>query len=361
MEQQPIDKANEVRKGEELDLKKLEDYLASHTSLIKVPIKVSQFPSGYSNLTYLLSDASGKEFVLRRPPHGANIQSAHDMGREFKVLSYLQKVYPKVPTPILFCEESEVLGAQFYIMEKVTGTILRGSLSKKLNLSQDDMRKGSLALVDTLASLHELDTEKTGLNQLGRPEGYVDRQVSGWIKRYRKSETDTLLSMNQLAEWLPKHRPAKSDTTFLHNDFKYDNVVFTPSDLSKIIAVLDWEMATVGDPFMDLGTMLAYWSEAGDPSMLQAFNLTSLPGNLTRQEVLERYSYQRKIDLPDMLFYYAFASFKIGVIVQQIYQRYKNGKTQDPRFAGLLELVKANAANGVRALDKGRISDLYST
>uniref|UniRef100_UPI0025D62D1B phosphotransferase family protein n=1 Tax=Algoriphagus sp. TaxID=1872435 RepID=UPI0025D62D1B len=180
MEHQPLDQAKEVRKGEDLNLKKLEDYLASHTSLISLPVKISQFPSGYSNLTYLLTDAKGQDFVLRRPPHGAKIKSAHDMGREFKVLSLLQKVYPKVPTPILYCEELDVLEAPFYIMEKVTGTILRGFLSKKYALSPEDMRKGSLALVDTLASLHGLDLDKTGLHQLGKPEGYVERQVTGW-------------------------------------------------------------------------------------------------------------------------------------------------------------------------------------
>uniref|UniRef100_UPI0025D6F4AD phosphotransferase family protein n=1 Tax=Algoriphagus sp. TaxID=1872435 RepID=UPI0025D6F4AD len=245
------------------------------------------------------------------------------------------------------------------LMEKVTGTILRGSISKKYLLAPEDMRKGSLALVDTLASLHGLDLDKTGLHQLGKPEGYVERQVTGWIKRYRESETDQLKSMDELADWLSRHLPKVSESAFLHNDFKYDNVVFSPTDLSKILAVLDWEMATVGDPFMDLGTTLAYWSEAGDPEMLKSFNLTWLHGNLTRQEVLERYSHQREIDLPDMLFYYAFATFKIGVIVQQIFYRYKNGQTKDPRFAGLLELVKANGENGIRALEKGRISNLY--
>ena len=349
-----IDKPTSIRKGEELDSLKLKAYLKARWSNFKGNLSVEQFPSGFSNLTYFIR-ADGKEYVLRRPPFGANIKGGHDMEREFNVLSRLQHGYPKAPKPILFCEDEKVLGAPFYLMEKVTGIILRNKAPKGFNLNEELMRKISASSIETLVELHALELEKSGLLEMGKPNGYVNRQVEGWVNRYYKAETDKLEAMDEVADWLQKNIPSQQQTAFIHNDFKYDNLVLCPKDPAKVIAVLDWEMATIGDPYMDLGTSLAYWCEAKDDDALKPFNLTWMPGNFTREEVIEYYQQKSATDVPDLLFYYVFGAFKIGVIVQQIYARYKKGFTNDPRFAHLIHVVKACGKNGVKALEKGRI------
>jgi aminoglycoside phosphotransferase (APT) family kinase protein len=346
------DKATEVRKGEELDKQRLTDYLKKNLAGFKEPLQIKQFPSGYSNLTYLLQTGSGEEYVLRKPPHGANVRGGHDMGREFNVLKSLEAIYPKVPHPVLFEEDPSLLGGPFYLMQRVHGVILRNKAPEGIHLGQDLMRKISISAVETLAELHNLNISGTPLEKMGKPDGYAERQVHGWVDRYYKAQTDDLAEMDHLADWLKKNVPADSHTSFIHNDFKYDNLVLSPENLREVKAVLDWEMATVGNPFMDLGTTLAYWCEAGDPDALKPFNLTWLPGNLRRIEVVEHYAKMSRVSVPDMLFFYVFGSFKIGVIVQQIYARYKKGLTQDPRFAALVYVLKASATNGVEALDR---------
>ncbi|MFP4096404.1 MAG: phosphotransferase family protein, partial [Cyclobacteriaceae bacterium] len=340
---------------ESLDTKKLSAYLNEHLDSFSGELEIRQFPSGYSNLTYLLKTGE-KEYVLRRPPFGANIKSAHDMGREYKVLSALKPVYRQVPQPVLYCEDESVIGAPFYLMERVEGIILRNKPPQGMELSPELMRSISEAAVDKLANLHSLDLQSSGLINMGKPEGYVHRQVEGWIRRYYNAETDKINGMDQTARWMQENQPAESSVAFIHNDYKYDNLVLDPENPSRIIAVLDWEMATVGDPLMDLGTTLGYWAEANDSPALKPFNLTWMPGNLTRQEVVERYAQHRGVEVPDMLFYYVFGAFKIGVIVQQIYARYKKGYTQDPRFAGLIHVVQACAANAEKAMQSGKIS-----
>ena len=347
-----IDKATEIRKGEELDIQGLSAYLQKNLPGFKGPLQIKQFPSGYSNLTYLVQTGSGEEYVLRTPPHGANVRGGHDMGREFTVLQSLEPIYPKVPHPVLFESNPTLLGGPFYLMERVKGIILRNKAPEGVRLDEDLMRKISTNAIATLADLHNLDLSGSPLEKMGKPEGYVERQVLGWVDRYYKAQTDDLSEMDHLAGWLQKNIPSSSFTAFIHNDFKYDNLVLSSEKWSEVSAVLDWEMATVGDPFMDLGTTLAYWSEAGDPDALKPFNLTWLPGNLRRVEVLEHYAKISKTSVPDILFYYVFGSFKIGVIVQQIYARYKKGLTQDPRFAALIHVLKACARNGVMALDR---------
>jgi aminoglycoside phosphotransferase (APT) family kinase protein len=349
-----IDKAKEIRKGEGLDLSKLTDYLTDHLDGFSGSIEVSQFPSGFSNLTYLVKDGEN-EYVLRRPPFGANIKGAHDMNREFRVLSALKPVYSKVPKPVLFCDDQTVMDADFYMMERVKGVILRSLPPKDLALTPTVMRSISEACIDNLADLHTMDLKAAGLTDFGKPDGYTQRQVEGWIGRYYKAETDQLESMDQVAGWLQKNIPAQKYVSFIHNDYKYDNLVLNPEKLDDIIAVLDWEMSTVGNPLMDLGTSLAYWAQAEDSEALKPFSLTWLPGNYTRSELVNRYEEKTGFDLSDQVFYYVFGAFKIGVIIQQIYARYKKGYTQDPRFANLIYAVKACGANAAKALEKGRI------
>ena len=348
------DTSTNVRKGEELNQQKLNLYLQENSPLIGEILNITQFAGGFSNLTYCLKTAT-KEYVLRRPPFGANIKSAHDMGREFKVLNILKSVYDKVPAPIVYCEDVEVMEAPFYIMERIDGVILRASNAPKLQLPAEVLRVCSEALIDNLVRLHGLDLESTGLIQLGKPDGYVQRQVEGWIKRYYNSETDKIGSLDKIADWLKINIPTAQNAAFIHNDYKYDNVVLNPDNLADIVGVLDWEMATVGDALMDLGGTLAYWSEAGDTDEIKFFNLTWLPGNLTRREVIERYAEKSGRDVSNILFYYLFGLYKNAVIAQQIYARWKQGHTKDPRFGALQPIIKGLGVKAENALEKGRV------
>jgi aminoglycoside phosphotransferase (APT) family kinase protein len=353
-----IDKPVEARASELPDMEKLRSYLVDQQITQGELLEIQQFPGGYSNLTFLLR-TSLQEMILRKPPRGANIKTAHDMGREFRVLQALQQVFPAVPRAIILCEDESIIGAPFYLMERVEGVILRNRLPKGMFVSSATMKQLSEAAVDLLAKLHDIDLQSTGLIQMGKPEGYIHRQVKGWSERYLKSATDEIPDMILVAEWLAGNEPADEAVSFIHNDFKYDNLVLSPDDLTAIKAVLDWEMATVGSPLMDLGTTLAYWAEATDSPVLKPFNLTWLEGNLNREQVLMHYAAQRNISAEGFLFFYVFGCFKIAVIVQQIYARYKKGLTTDPRFAGLIEVVKAMAANGRQAIQYNRISNFY--
>lgn len=348
------DQPGPAREQEAPDIQALNNYLQQEAPYLGVVQSILQFPGGYSNLTFCLK-TENKELILRRPPIGANIKSAHDMGREFTVLSKLKAHYTRVPNPILYCDSPDVIGAPFYIMERLKGVILRATNARKLTIAEDQLRNISEALIDNLVQLHAIDIFETGLDQLGKPDGYVSRQVEGWIKRYYQAETDTLEHMDALAVWLKQTQPPVQKPTFLHNDYKYDNVVLNPNNLTEIVGVLDWEMATVGDPLMDLGASLAYWSEAKDDPVLQSFNLTALPGNLTRQEVVTRYAEKSKRDVSGILFYYVFGLFKNAVIAQQIYARWKQGFSKDPRFGGLLMVIRSLAKLGVESVDKQKL------
>ena len=349
-----------VRKGEELPNERVMAYLAKHLPGLNGPLTVEQFPAGFSNLTYLLR-AGDRELVLRRPPIGAKIKTAHDMGREYRILSHLHPVYKKVPQPLLFCEDEEVIGAPFYVMERVTGIILRAQPPRDIELTPELMRGLSEAFTENLAEIHEVDYEAAGLGDLGSPQGYVKRQVEGWTKRYYNAQTDDVPSIAQLADWLVQHLPADSERgSLIHNDYKYDNVVLAPEDLTRVVAVFDWEMATIGDPLMDFGTSLGYWVETSDPEEWQryGFRLTSLPGSFTRRELLDHYSRRTGRSIDDPVFYFAYGLLKIAVIVQQIYFRYQKGLTRDPRFAQLGELVKACGTLAQRAIELKRIDQL---
>ena len=343
-----------IRQGEEINLSSLNNYLGKHASQIGVVKDQLQFPGGYSNLTYLLRTETD-EYILRRPPFGAAIKSAHDMGREFKVLSLLRDHYSKIPSPIIYCEDPEIIGAPFYIMERTRGIILRPSSVKEIQLAPAEMRKISESLVDNLVALHSIDIHKTGLVQLGKPGGYIQRQVEGWTKRYSVAQTDAIKEMEALSNWLKQNQPEDTAPTLLHNDYKYDNLVLRENDLSEIIGVLDWEMATVGDPWMDLGASLAYWAEEGDGDLTKVFNISWLPGNLTRKEVIERYSMKSGRSITNPVFYYAFGLYKNAVIAQQIYGRWKQGYSKDPRFGKLIHVIYNLAQRGKKAVETDSI------
>lgn len=350
------DRATAVRRGEELDLDALGPYLADRLGTSTDDLEVKQFPGGHSNLTYLI-ELGGKEYVMRRPPFGSKVKKAHDMGREHKVLSALSAVRPWAPKPVVFCDDPDVIGAEFYLMERIEGVILRRKIPDGVDVDEAKARHLCETLLDTLVDLHSLDVEAVGLGDLGRPEGYVERQVSGWAKRYEASQTDDIPQMPMVAGWLADHMPESPPACIIHNDYKFDNVVYDSIAFEKIVGVLDWEMATVGDPLMDLGTTLCYWVEQGDADGLKnlAFSPTMRPGFYTRRELAERYADKTGRDLSHINFYFTFGLFKTAVVLQQIYYRWKQGLTKDPRFGGLIFGVKLLAEAAQGAVDKGAL------
>ncbi len=365
----PLDQPAPVRLGEELDLRWLSTYLRTHIpNLPNAPIEVLQFPGGHSNLTYLLR-VGEREMVLRRPPFGAKIKSAHDMQREYTILSHLILVYPRVPRPLIYFDpqnpglpgEDAVMDVPFYVMERLQGLILRSSAPLGLDLSPDKMQALSENFVDNLVEIHRVNYQDAGLGHLAHPLGYVRRQVDGWTQRYLNARTDDIPDTLRAAAWLADNMPPEQNASaMIHNDYKYDNLVLDPTDFTHIIGVLDWEMATIGDPLMDFGTSLGYWVDPSDPPELKAlaFGLTALPGNLDRRELAQRYAQKSGLDLSNICFYYVYALFKIAVIVQQIYARYKAGASKDQRFASLIHAVHSLSHMAVQSIEKGRIDNL---
>ncbi|MGD2044883.1 MAG: phosphotransferase family protein [Gemmatimonadota bacterium] len=355
-----LDAAGPVRPGEEIDPGRLAEYLPRLIEGLEPgPVAIEQFPSGYSNLTYLVR-VGDHAMILRRPPPGVHIKSAHDMGREYRILSHLRPVYPKVPEPLAFCEDESILGTPFYVMERVEGVILRKGIPDEMVPGPELTTRIAEGLVGTLAELHAVDYEAAGLGELGRPEGYVQRQIEGWTKRYKKAETDSIPDAEWVAAWLLESMPPDPGASLIHNDFKHDNVVLDPADWSRVIAVLDWEMATLGDPLMDLGTTLAYWIQEDDPPELLQSRLspTTWPGTPTRHELVEAYTRASGRDVHDVVFYFAYGLFKVAVIVQQLHKRYVSGKTDDPRYASLLGGIRALCAVARRSIELGRIDEL---
>jgi aminoglycoside phosphotransferase (APT) family kinase protein len=352
-----IDQPQAIRAGEELSTAQLDAFLQKQIPDLTGSLLMQQFPSGYSNLTYLLRFGE-RELVLRRPPFGAKIKTAHDMAREYRILSSLIRAYPKVPRPLLYCDDESIIGAPFYVMERVEGVILRAKPPTGISLSPELMRRLSESCIDNLAEIHQIDFAQAGLSDLGKPEGYVERQIRGWTQRYQNARTDDVPEIERAIEWLHANLLPESGAALIHNDYKYDNLVLDPNDLSNLIAVLDWEMATIGDPLMDLGTTLGYWIEPEDPPEMMMFGLTALPGNLNRELLIARYAEKSRREISNIIFYYAYGLFKIAVIVQQIYFRYRQGLTQDKRFAPLIHLVRACGKMAMLAIAKGRVTHL---
>lgn len=346
------DRAAEVRPGEELAVARLEPFLRSHFPERDGPLTLQQFPSGHSNLTYFVS-LGEREMVLRRPPFGSKVKSAHDMGREYRVLSRLHTAYP-APRALLYCDDPEVLGAPFYLMERIHGIILRRKMPPGLHISAEKARQLDESFIDTLARLHSLDYAAIGLGDLGKPEGYLERQVRGWIERYHGSRTHDLPEVEHLSGWLQQHMPTQGSAALIHNDYKFDNMVLDAEDITQVKGVLDWEMCTLGDPLADLGTAIAYWVEKDDPAELQSVHWgpTTLPGSLSRAQLVERYGQKTGRDVSNIVYYYVFALFKTAVITQQIYYRFHHGLTKDARFAALLDVTKTLLATAVKATEQ---------
>jgi aminoglycoside phosphotransferase (APT) family kinase protein len=336
-----VDRPASIRKGEELDAAKVEAFLRRAVPGLEGPMRLEQFPSGHSNLTYLIRFGD-RELVLRRPPHGTKAKSAHDMGREYRILRALHGIYPYCPRPLAYGEDPGIMDAPFYVMERIRGIVVRREFPPGVSLAPAQMQELCRRLVKAQYELHAVDYRRAGLADFGKPEGYVMRQVTGWSRRYRAARTPDAPDCEAVMAWLERRMPPDSPIPgIIHNDFKLDNVILDPDDPLRIIGVLDWEMATLGDPLMDLGSSLAYWVQADDPPELRAvrFMPTDAPGALTRAEIVDYYAglSGRRIDSID--FYFVFGLFRLAVIVQQIYYRFFHGQTADERFRQLVRAV----------------------
>jgi aminoglycoside phosphotransferase (APT) family kinase protein len=330
-----------IRQGEELDRSRLVDWLRQRlpecgvraADLAQDPT-LTQFPGGHSNLTYLLQFGSC-EVVVRRPPFGPVPPTAHDMSREFRWLSAMNRAFPLAPRPYLLCEDPGVIGAVFYAMERRNGIVVRSEEPPGLLDNPTARRALSETMVDTLADLHAVDVNGQGLAGLGKPAGFVARQVRGWTDRWTRSQTVPLAHMDHLSAWLQSHLPPDPPVpSVVHGDFKLDNVMLAADDFSRLVAVFDWEMSALGDPLVDLGILLAYWSPTSPPEQHDALTtVTHRPGYLTAPEVVERYAARSGRDVSAVRYYQVFALFKIAVVIQQIYYRWKTGQTTDARFS----------------------------
>lgn len=344
----------EVRKGEELDTKKLQQFIASEIKdAPNGELTIEQFGAGHSNLTYAIKIGDW-EAVLRRPPHGPVAQKAHDMQREYHFLKKLHPAYSLAPEPYLYSEDETIVGSPFFMMERKKGIVLDTSFPESIDYHPGIGRTISQNLVKELVKLHQVDSEKTGLITLAKPDGFMERQVKGWINRYKKAKTDDIPQVDDLMDYLDEHIPDTTESTVIHYDYKLNNAMFS-EDLNEMIGLFDWEMSTVGDPLADVAVAMSYWMEEEDDKLLK-YGLgkppvTVLPGFYTRAEFLAAYSDQSGRDLSKIDYYMTFAYFKLAVIGQQIYYRYKKGQTNDPRFAQLNVLVENMMKQAIRTIE----------
>lgn len=326
--------AGAVRPGEELDLEALGAWLAPRVPGLHGEPAVTQYSGGASNWTYRL-EYETHDLVLRRPPAGTKAKSAHDMGREYRIQRALEPVFPLVPAMVAHCDDPGVLGAEFYVMRRVPGVVLRRRVPEGIRLGPPTARALCLSAVDTLVALHRVDPVATGLGDLGRGPGYPRRQIQGWSDRYVRARTWNVPTFRAVREWLAAHTPEDVATCVIHGDFRLDNLVLDPADPSRILAVLDWEMATLGDPLMDLGNSLAYWVQADDDVIARSTRRqpTHLPGMLTRRELVDAYFERSGLARPtNWVFYEVYGLFRLAVIAQQIYYRYHHRETRNPAF-----------------------------
>lgn len=328
-----IDKPGSVREEDSINIAMMDQYVKSQIITLKGDLSIKQFKGGASNLTYEL-DFEGSKFILRTPPKGTKAKSAHDMHREFTIMKNLKPHYSYVPTMIAFCDNKELIGNEFYIMEKVQGIIPRANLPKGLQLDKDEIRTLCLSVIDKLVELHKIDVVSSNLMQFGKGTGYCKRQIEGWTDRYKKAKTWNVPSFKYVMKWLAENIPTEERSCFIHNDFRFDNVVLDPQNPQHIIGILDWEMATVGDPLMDLGNTLAYWVQADDHFFYKMFRRqpTHLPGMLTRKEIIEYYSEKTGFKSDNFTFYEVYGLFRLAVIIQQIYYRYHHNQTKNKAF-----------------------------
>jgi len=328
-----LDKPRDVRDGESFDTAAMDRWLKTQIASLQGEPAIKQFSGGASNLTYLVSYPD-RDLILRRPPFGHKAKGAHDMAREFRVQQALKPVYPAVPTMVALCEDPAVMDCDFYVMERIAGIIPRANMPKGMTLTSEQTRQLCQGVIDKLIELHQVDYKAAGLEHLGKGGGYVERQIRGWSDRYDKSSTWNTPGWKYVRDWLTANMPDDVATVIIHNDYRFDNLVLDANNPQQILGVLDWEMATLGDPLMDLGNTLAYWVEAGDDRLQQMLRRqpTHLPGMFNRQEVVDYYCDKMNLKPDNWTFYEVYGLFRLAVIVQQIYYRYHHKQTRNPAF-----------------------------
>jgi aminoglycoside phosphotransferase (APT) family kinase protein len=335
-----IDQPKDVRAEDALDINAVDGFVKARYPAAHGKLEIKQFRGGASNLTYQLN-FENVSLILRTSPKGTKAKGAHDMAREYKIMQRLKPSYPYVPQMIALCSDEAVIGREFYVMEKISGIIPRANLPKELSLNKSEVRMLCTNVIDKLIELHRVDIESTGLNELGKGAGYCQRQIEGWTERYKKAKTWNVPSCNYVMDYLKANVPKNENSCFIHNDFRFDNVVLDENNPTKVIGVLDWEMATIGDPMMDLGNSLAYWVQADDDYVARQTRRqpTHLPGMMKRKEVIEYYCEKMDFDAKDFTFYEVYGIFRLAVIMQQIYFRYHHGQTTNKAFKNFWFLV----------------------
>jgi aminoglycoside phosphotransferase (APT) family kinase protein len=340
-----------VRKGEELNLPVLEQFLRSHIgNLPNSPLELLQFSAGHSNLTYQIKVGEW-EAVLRRPPLGPVAPKAHDMEREFKIISELHPVFSVTPKPILFSDQLDIVDSPFFIMERKNGIVIDTSFPDEITVTKELCQQLSEIMVNKLVELHGINYKETRLGAISKPEGFMERQIHGWIGRYERAKTDEVDAVDTLKKYLTEHIPVEPSAAIIHYDYKFNNAMFN-ENLSEMVGLFDWEMTTVGDPLADLGVVMGYWHEVNDPEELK-MGLGKAPvtvneGFFTRKQFIELYAKKSGRDVTNMNYYLTFAYFKLAVICQQIYYRYKKGQTNDLRFANFNDKAKMLIEHAVK-------------
>ncbi len=349
-----IDEPTAIREGEELNTETVKAFLKDTIPGLKGDLVIKQFPSGFSNLTYSIS-MGDRVMVLRRPPFGKKAKGAHDMSREYKILSALKPLFPYCPEPLVYSEDPQVMGCPFYVMERIPGIILRKNLPKGLSFKPADASKLCENFIDILHSLHTINYKEIGLGEFGKPKGYVRRQIEGWTQRYRDAKTDDAPDYEKVIAWLHEKMPEDCPSPgIIHNDYKFDNVVLNSRNPLEIIGILDWEMATIGDPLMELGSSLAYWVNHDDPDDVKLTRTmpTDIHGMLTRDELVKLYLEKSGHQIDTFDYYYCYGLFRLAGISQQIYYRFYHGQTKDERFGLLIVGVQIFEQMALRVIER---------
>ena len=349
-----LDQTAAVRAEEQLDQARLDMFLRANVPGLVGDLVLEQFPGGHSNLTYM-ARYGPRELVIRRPPVGNTVKGAHDMGREYTVLSHIHDRFDPAPRPFAYCEDETVLGAPFYVMERIRGAIFRAQQPKGYAPSPEEVRLCCQAFVRGLADIHALDWRAAGLEPIYRGPGYLERQVHGWAARWEKAKTEDVAAMDRVGTWIADNLPPDADATLIHNDYKFDNLIFDVQDIGRLVGVLDWEMATIGDPLSDFATTLGGFfpvSAEASKTVAQCW-LIREPGAYTPGELCDAYARSSGRDLGNLLYYVVFAQYKGGVILQQIYARYARGHTHDERFSTLGALAQRMAAHAEELIARG--------
>lgn len=351
---QVTDQAGAVRSGEELNLDLLLPWLRDAIPGAQGKPEVTQYSGGASNWTYRLKFET-EDLILRRPPAGTRAKSAHDMGREYRLQKALAPHFPYLPQMRAYSADEAILGAEFYVMDRISGIIPRKNMPRGVRLSPDQTARLCTNMLDTLVALHKVDVQAAGLSDLGAGAGYVRRQIEGWNKRYSNARTWNVMRGRKIMGWLQENIPAEETLCITHNDFRFDNLVLDETDPTRILGVLDWELATIGDPFMDLGNLLAYWVEAGDDRLAQAARRqpTTLPGMMRRADVIDYYCSAMGVRPANMAFYEVYGLFRLSVIAQQIYYRYHHKQTRNPAFKNFWVFVNYLQWRAARRIKAG--------